>query len=282
MADKKKKSKKKSTGIGFAIWLIVAVILVIVFMTNWTTIHNNLVKAGILDGKIIEQEEKPVVEKPKKTESAKKKETVTLKVQEEDKPAPKVEIKKPETKPAETAAEKPAEKTETKAETKPAEKTEEAKTETKPAEKPAEAKPVATTSVKLCFVSIDAEGSVNYKMVSRSVPKDSPLTSAINQLLQGPSFTNSAEKNCTTLIPNGTKLLGASVKDGVATLNFNDAFEINTEGVEGYLAQMNQVINTATEFSNIKSVQFLINGKKKEYLGNEGIWIGSPLGKGSL
>lgn len=281
--NKKKSSKKNKTGIGIAIWLIVAVILVIVFMSNWTTIHNNLVKSGILNGQVIEKEEKPEPEKSKK-------ETVTIK--NENKSQGQVELKKQETvKPAETkpvetkpVEAKPAEVKP--AESKPAAEVKtEAKTEpVKPAEteKPAEAKPVATTTVKICFVNIDSDGSVNYKMVSRPAPKDSPLASAINQLLAGPSFTNAAEKNCTSLIPRGTKLLGASVKDGVATLNFNDAFEINTEGMEGYLAQMNQVINTATEFSSIKSVQFLINGKKKEYLGSEGIWIGSPLGKGSL
>lgn len=285
MAEKnrKKSSRKNKTGIGIAIWLIVAIILVIVFMSNWTTIHNNLVKSGILNGQVIEKEEKPTSEKPKKETVSIKNENksqgqVELKRQETEKPAETkpVEVKPVESKPAEvkTVDTKPfaEEKTESKSETsKPVE-----------AEKPVEPKPVATTTVKICFVNIDSDGSVNYKMVSRSAPKDSPLASAINQLLAGPSFTTAAEKNCTSLIPRGTKLLGASVKDGVATLNFNDAFEINTEGMEGYLAQMNQVINTATEFSSIKSVQFLINGKKKEYLGSEGIWIGTPLGKGSL
>ncbi|MCQ2596967.1 MAG: GerMN domain-containing protein [Treponema sp.] len=260
-------NKKKKTGIGFAVWLIAAIVIIIVFLVKWETIHNNLIRAGILQGTITEEVEKTEPEKPKKIESSKKQETVTLKVQEEKKPEVKVETPKQE-----------APKPEVKPEVKEEEKV------TKPVEKVEEPKPVpANTKVNLCFVMIDANGSVNYKTVTRTTAKtDSPLTNAINQLLEGPSFQSAAEKNCTTLIPNGTKLLGASVKDGVATLNFNDAFEFNPDGIEGYLGQLKQVINTATEFSSVKSVQFLINGQKKEYLGSDGVWIGTPLGRGSF
>ena len=86
-----------------------------------------------------------------------------------------------------------------------------------------------------------------------------------------------------SLIPEGTRLLGASVKNGTATLNFNEAFELNqTVGVEGYIAQLMQIVYTATEFSTVRSVQILIEGEKKDYLGSEGQWIGSPLARSSF
>ena len=85
-----------------------------------------------------------------------------------------------------------------------------------------------------------------------------------------------------SLIPSGSKLIGASVKDGVATLNFNENFEFNTYGVEGSIGQLMQIVYTATEFSTVKSVQFLIEGEKKEYLGSEGQWIGTPLARSSF
>ena len=85
-----------------------------------------------------------------------------------------------------------------------------------------------------------------------------------------------------SLIPEGTRLLGASVKNGVATLNFSEEFEFNPVGVEGYIAQLTQLVFTATEFSTVKSVQFLIEGEKKDYLGSEGQWIGSPLARSSF
>ena len=159
---------------------------------------------------------------------------------------------------------------------------------TKPVEKKAEepkkeaAKP-ANTELQLCFVNIDGDGSVVRQVIKRQVAKsDSPLTTAINLLLQGPDTTKSAERNCMTLIPAGTKLLSAKVQDGVAYLNFNEAFEINTYGVEGYIHQLEQIVFTATAFSTVNSVQLLIEGEKRDYLGSEGQWIGSPLSRSSF
>jgi spore germination protein GerM len=39
---------------------------------------------------------------------------------------------------------------------------------------------------------------------------------------------------------------------------------------------------TATEFPNVVTVQVLIEGRRVDYLGSEGIWIGGPLGRDSL
>lgn len=139
------------------------------------------------------------------------------------------------------------------------------------------------TEVTLYFVSIDSDGSVSRKSSRRTLQKsDSPLTDSINELLKGPSLDEKG-KELMTLIPAGTRLLGASVKNGTATLNFNEAFEINqTFGVEGYIAQLMQIVYTATEFSTVRSVQFLIEGEKKDYLGSEGQWIGTPLARSSF
>ena len=121
---------------------------------------------------------------------------------------------------------------------------------------------------------------MNRQAVKRQLAKsDSPLTDAIKALLAGPV---PGEKNAMSLIPSGSKLIGASVKDGVATLNFNENFEFNTYGVEGSIGQLMQIVYTATEFSTVKSVQFLIEGEKKEYLGSEGQWIGAPLARSSF
>ena len=134
---------------------------------------------------------------------------------------------------------------------------------------------IQSRSTNLCFVVIDSEGKVNRKIITRNLPKsDSPLTEALKALIAGPI---PGESNCMNLIPPGTRLIGASVKNSVATLNFNEAFEFNTYGVEGCIAQLMQIVYTATEFSTVKSVQFLIEGEKKDYLGTEGQWIGSPL-----
>lgn len=138
------------------------------------------------------------------------------------------------------------------------------------------------TSQKLYFVYIGEDGTLSRKMIVRSVEKnDSPLVTNINLLLAGPNPQESS-KGYRSLIPQGTRLLSASVRDGVAYLNFNEQFEFNTVGADGYQAQLMQIVYTATEFSTVNSVQFLIEGQKREYLGSEGRWIGSPLARSSF
>ena len=90
------------------------------------------------------------------------------------------------------------------------------------------------------------------------------------------------ERNCISLIPQGTKLMSARVDDGIAYLSFSEEFEFNTLGAEGYMGQLMQIVYTASNFSTVKSVQFLVEGEKKDYLGSEGQWIGSPLSKNSF
>lgn len=133
------------------------------------------------------------------------------------------------------------------------------------------------TKVRLFFVQLNNDGSVTRKEVVRTIPKsNSPLTAAINSLLEGPN-SDDVIQNCMTLIPSGTRLISASIKDKVATLNFSDDFEFNPYGVDGLVNQLMQVVYTACSFSSVNSVQFIIDGQKKEYLGSEGIWIGTPL-----
>lgn len=155
------------------------------------------------------------------------------------------------------------------------------KKEEKKVEKP-EVKTVKTSVQKLYFVFIGEDGTLSRKMITRTVEKnDSPLVTNINLLLAGPNQSESS-KGYRNLIPAGTKLLSASVRDGIAYLNFNEQFEFNTVGMDGYQAQLMQIVFTATEFSTVDSVQFLIEGQKKDYLGSEGVWIGSPLSRGSF
>ncbi|MCR4953251.1 MAG: GerMN domain-containing protein [Treponema sp.] len=139
------------------------------------------------------------------------------------------------------------------------------------------------TELQLCFVDYGADGIVSRKMIKRSVQKnDAPLTTAIKLLLEGPDFTKNAEKDCLTLIPDNTRLISARVENGIAYLNFSEDFEFNSFGVDGYRSQLMQIVYTATAFSNVKGVQFLIEGQKKEYLGSEGQRIGEVLTRNSF
>ena len=134
----------------------------------------------------------------------------------------------------------------------------------------------------LCFVKIDNDGNVSPAVVTREIEKsDSPMMAALNAVIAGANEAET-EEGCQSLVPEGSELLGAVVMDGVATLDFNDAFEYNNFGFQGSFYQLMQIVYTATAFSTVDSVQILINGEKREYLGSEGVFIGSPLTRDSF
>ncbi|MDR0313865.1 MAG: GerMN domain-containing protein [Treponema sp.] len=130
----------------------------------------------------------------------------------------------------------------------------------------------------LYLINVDRDGSVLRTRVARSLPvTDSPLTDVLTSLLAGPA-PEERSRGLITLIPEGTRILGATVRGSTAYINFNEEFQFNTYGVEGYAGALIQVVWTATEFSNVTDVQILIEGRRVDYLG-EGVWIGSPVSR---
>ena len=280
----KKEKKTNQTGLALACWILGFLILLIVFLVKQDEIYSNLKTTRFFE-RIFGSTPEFIANHEVKEEPQKEEETIiTLKTEEPVKtpveqtaPSAPVYVPKEEPKVQSKTEEKETSKSETVAQTQNEEKP---KTENK-VEQP---KPVTITVVnqKLYFVYIGEDGVVSRKVITREVEKnDSPLVTNINLLLKGPD-SSEASKGYKTLIPPGTRLLSAYVRDGVAFLNFNEEFEFNRIGVDGYLAQLMQIVYTATEFSTVKSVQFLIDGQKKEYLGSEGVWIGSPLSRTSF
>jgi len=285
--DNLKRKKKKGSGLFFIIVVLLALLVIsLVFLINKNQIVSNYKDTGFFDKlfgvtpEFVENHE----EKPSETTGDKMSEEEIIISLKSDNTVKEIEELPP---PAEEKT-SPVVKNDSKPTTNEPSQTK--SVETPKVEKKADAveKPVeqpkktATTDLQLCFVYISPEGAVMRQMVKRTVTKnDSPLTTAINLILRGPDTTLAAEKNLTSLIPAGTKLLGAKVQDGVAYLNFSSDFERNSFGVDGYNAQLMQVVYTASAFSTVNSVQFLVEGEKLAYL-SEGIWIGSPLSKNSF
>ena len=267
MAQRKTK-KKNTTNTGIIFWLVFAIIIIICFLiakgkiasvlkeTNFfnevmgtePTIITELVNTHATDSSDSTSKTKDPVIQLQLLEEI---------IQDESELVERSEITQ------KVEKTKPQVKTETKIETQ--------------AKEPVEQ--VQMMKLNLCYVMIDSDGSVIRKEVIKEFPKNSsPLTTAINNLLSGPS-ADEVEKGYMSLIPEGTKLLGARVANKTATLNFSENFSFNRYGVQGYLGQLMQIVYTATSFSTIDNVQFLIEGQKLEYLGGEGVWIGSPLSR---
>lgn len=292
----KNSKKTKRNGIFAAIWLLLIIILIIVFLAKKDDFAANLKSTNFFERVVGSTPEFIQNYETKKKESKTnglldvdvapvpgEKETqepgsydlndlAAAQESAEESPAANESAKNSE-------SEKKRDAAENSAKGKDAAKTEESKKPAPPPEKP---KPAAMMNAKLFFAQVDADGNVNRKSVVRQIPKsDSPLTDTIKALLAGPQ---SSEK-CMTLIPQGTRLLGASVRGGIAALNFSEEFEFNAIGADGYRAQLMQVVFTATEFATVESVQFLIEGKRKDYIGSGEdvwMWIGSPYTRSSF
>lgn len=291
--DKKKKSNKRDTGIGLALWILAALILLVAFLMLKPRIDSNLKQTDAFN--------KLGLEEPESVKNAKVPETgkndvnpmETVEIDLNDNSSSKstsTVTAKNETAKNQQNAQKEIEAAVNNSESKV--KTE-AKNETTASNTKKETSvkkdvkvtsdPVKTMELKLFFMYINSEGKQIRTEVVRTMKKsESPLMDAINALIAGPSAEEEKKYGCRTMIPRNTKLIGASVRNGVATLNFNDEFEYNQYGTEGLRNQVIQIVYTATAFRTVESVQILVAGEKREFLGSEGVWIGSPLNRNSF
>lgn len=92
-----------------------------------------------------------------------------------------------------------------------------------------------------------------------------PLT-MLEALLERVSLDSDSNSNSLPVFPEGTKVLGLEVKNGLATVNLNKkACELNV-GAEGELLAVYSIVNTLTKLPEIAKVKFLVEGQEVESL----------------
>lgn len=79
---------------------------------------------------------------------------------------------------------------------------------------------------------------------------------ALNELISGTPLTEGAQR----VLPAGTKILGLSIKDGVATVDFSREVLNANVGATGEALGIASIVNTLTEFPTIDKVQFFVEG----------------------
>ena len=129
------------------------------------------------------------------------------------------------------------------------------------------------------FARTDGNGITWIKVARRLDTPNAPLRNNLGALLEGPS-AEERRRGLRSLIPPRTRLLSVEIRGNTAFIDFSDDFQYNENVSEGLKAQLRQIVWTATEFSNINDVQFLIENRQIEYLG-AGVWIGSPINRNS-
>jgi spore germination protein GerM len=243
------KGKRNRAPTSAAFWTFLIIVIIIAFFMLLPVIKRGLT----VTPKTVETEqqqgtEKPQVEKPAVTEQ---KPTVSVQT-----PPPNTPVKEPEKKPQ---AEKPA-------------------TPAQPSTPPVQPSPppVKPTETRGSIYLIQESNKILVK-VNRPLNANTPLTDSINALLAGPT-PDEIMRGIESFVPEGSRLLSVKVEGTTAVLDFNQEFRYNTRGSEGCAAQIKQIVWTATEFPNVRDVQFLIEGEKVNFL-SEGVVIRNPIGR---
>ncbi|MDD5606160.1 MAG: GerMN domain-containing protein [Patescibacteria group bacterium] len=103
--------------------------------------------------------------------------------------------------------------------------------------------------------------------VERTVPATSNVEdlaeAAMRELLGGPT-DKEAEQGLTTAIADGTHLNYVNIVDGVATVDFNEAFDFQIGGSARVMAISQQVQKTLTQFTGVNDVRITINHGARE------------------
>ena len=81
-----------------------------------------------------------------------------------------------------------------------------------------------------------------------------------------------------TDIPDGTKLLGLTIKDGVATVDLSAEFE-SGGGRASILGRLAQVVYTLTQFPTVDQVLFKLDGEPVTVFGGAGVRLDHPVGR---
>ena len=252
----KKRRKKKSKGLhlGASFWVLLLVLIGIIFFF----FHNDLEKAFSKNKYLskLKQEDKPLVVEDIETPGSKK--SAQTEKSTPKKEAPKDDGKKTVIKMGNQVVSEDKDK--------PAQKKQ---------EPPKQIQSTFRDSA-LFFVFITNNGDIKLSKITRQVKvAGSPLHAVMEALLEGVN-TEEINQGYLSLIPEGSKLKSIRVSDGIATMDFSEEFMFNILGSEGMKNQLKQIIYTASEFPTVKAVQFLIDGKKVDYI-FEGICTKEPL-----
>lgn len=136
-----------------------------------------------------------------------------------------------------------------------------------------------TTIVRAYFYLGGEPGTAGLVPLLREVPATKAVaTAAMNELLAGPTSTESGGRTITSAIPTGSRLLGLTVSGGVATVDLSSEFA-SGGGSASAIIRLGQVVYTLTQFPTVKSVLFEIDGQVVTVFGSEGVVLDGPVAR---
>ena len=146
---------------------------------------------------------------------------------------------------------------------------------TPPSGEPSPSTTAETMLVRAYYVLDGPSGVEGLVPTLRVVPKSTGVArSAMNALLD-PDAVLARYSQLSTGIPSGTKLLGITIKNGVATVDFSSEFE-SGGGSASAAYRLGQVTYTLTQFPTVRAVLFQVEGRTVTTFGSEGIVLDGP------
>ena len=135
---------------------------------------------------------------------------------------------------------------------------------------------------RLFFAAVSDAGDIAVTGVMRAVDDTaSPLTDTLRTLFAGPE-PSEISQGLITMIPPAVTLNRVYVSERIAYIDVSESFRFNPLGREGLDAQLQQIVFSATEFPGVEMVQILIDGRRVEFLGPEGAYVGKPIGRATF
>ena len=116
---------------------------------------------------------------------------------------------------------------------------------------------IQTSTIVLYFANKKGNGLVQETQEVHHSSNISLEKLVIEHLLEGPK-----SKNAQSAIPEGTKLVGVSVLDGVCYVNLDDAFRNQNYSIEEPVV-IYSIVDSLSEISTINKVQISVNGNTK-------------------
>ena len=129
--------------------------------------------------------------------------------------------------------------------------------------------------IQIYFIKFNNNETMSLVTVYRNAKSSSYLRGALNELIKGPS-NSEKERGLLTAVPANLRLRDISVEKGCATLDFNEAIERHANG-SILLSRIDQIVYTVTQFKDIDSIIIKVNGKRKKFLGGEGLSLAGPI-----
>lgn len=110
------------------------------------------------------------------------------------------------------------------------------------------------------YLKDDGQKSFLVREIHRVPYTREVAAAAVKELISTPPSTPGASR----VLNPGTKVLGISITDGVATVDFSSEVLRANVGSQGEALGIQSIVNTLTEFPEIRAVAFKVNGRLDE------------------